>query len=196
VRPVLPLAIAAAGLSACMSLEDLNTDSGFVAPTTSGAFSNTLDGQVAGADQNAEGDGYSYRVGNGTNTGFLGHAGMIPGSDVSAAPASGAVSYAGTWEMAQITSIFVSGGMINGFTGTNSGSLTLTADFSSGAVSGGGDGLTIDGALRGTDLSGTVTYQGVDGSLDGLVGGDGAVGAFHGNSGDIIYAGGFLATPN
>ncbi|WP_438956422.1 hypothetical protein [Cognatiyoonia sp.] len=41
-------------------------------------------------------------------------------------------------------------------------------------------------------MKGDVTYRGVDGDLNGLVGSDKAVGAFHGNNADLIDAGGFL----
>jgi len=56
-----------------------------------------------------------------------------------------------------------------------------------------GNRLSVDGRIDGTTLSGTVTYDGVAGSLRGLVGGNEAIGAFHGHDDNNVFAGGFIA---
>ena len=139
-----------------------------------------------------QGDGFSYRVGSAVGGGFIGQAGLIPGSDVLPAPATGSASYTGRWELAKVTSIFIEGGNINGFSSTDSGTITLLADFDDGSISGASGGLSIDGNVSGGQLSGDVTYNGTEGDLTGIIGSDQAIGAFHGNDGNQIFAGGFV----
>jgi hypothetical protein len=55
----------------------------------------------------------------------------------------------------------------------------------------------VNGQLTGRNLSGTVSYNGVDGDLTGLVGGDKAIAAFHGHDSSrpqSANAGGIYAT--
>ena len=187
--------VAATALSACSSeaIRDANTDSAFRTPSASGSFGSALDNQRSGVETNADGDGFAYRTGGEDGEGFIAEAGILPGSDVIQGPPSGNVFYSGTWELARITGINISGDEIYGFSATDGGAIILEADFGDNTLTGASGDLSIDGRISGGQLDGTVTYLGVDGALDGLVGSDTAVGAFHGDSGSTIYAGGFVA---
>ena len=94
--------------------------------------------------------------------------------------------------MAYIENINLSGDIITGRAGRESGVINLTADFDAGTLTGSTGGLEVNGRMTGSDLGGGVSYRGVRGGLDGLVGSDQAIGAFHGNNADLIYSGGFL----
>lgn len=96
--------------------------------------------------------------------------------------------------MAYIEDINLSGDIITGRTGRQSGVINLTADLDAGTLTGSTKGLEVNGRMSGSDLAGGVSYRGVGvgGGLDGLVGSDQAIGAFHGNDADLIYSGGFL----
>ena len=131
----------------------------------------------------------------------------MPGASV--APVSGLTSatYTGTFELALIDLILVLGDSVQGSSTFDRGNISLTADFNAGTLTGSGTGLdlgsfslllngnqlSVDGTLNGTALSGTVTYDGVTGPLQGLVGSDEAIGAFHGHNDSQLFAGGFIA---
>ncbi len=184
---------AAATLPACGDLlKDANTHSNFLAPGITGVYSTPLNNQRSGGDVASGGDGYAYRVGARDGTGLIGQSGIIPGTSVAAAPPSGSYSYSGTYELAKITSINISGDSIYGFTSYDSGSLTLSADFDGNTLSGRSGDLAVNGTISNGDLSGGVTYDGVSGALDGMIGSDRSVGVFHGNNADTIFAGGFI----
>ncbi len=70
----------------------------------------------------------------------------------------------------------------------------MQADFNRRKLTGTSDdgNLSVNGEFTGNNLAGTVVYHGANGELAGLVDGDEAIGAFHGNSGTDIIAGGFL----
>ncbi|MFT6451879.1 MAG: hypothetical protein ACJA06_001366 [Halocynthiibacter sp.] len=184
---------AVATLPACSDLiKDANTHSNFSTPNSVGVYSTALSSQLTGRDTAPDGDGYGYRVGSRSGTGLIGQSGIIPGTSVAAAPASGSVVYSGRYELAQIQNIDISGSRIYGHSSLYSRSISLTADFDGNTLSGTGGNLSVDGAISNGNLSGNVTYKGVNGALDGVIGADRAVGAFHGNSADTIYAGGFI----
>ena len=132
--------------------------------------------------------------------GLFAVAGLFPGTSVTARP-SGSASYSGVYNLIEIEDIAISDGEINGRRTLQSGDLTLLANFGSNTiVSAPGSDLAVNGSMVGTDLNGTVRYNGVTGNLDGLVGGNQAIGAFHGEGNvgpgtqdDYMYAGGFIA---
>jgi len=184
------------GLSGCLVADQ--TDSGFKTPLSGGTLSGNSKFQVdSGSDTSfVTGNTYGYQAGAIKDEGFQAYAGIVPGASVIAPPASGTATMTGNYEVAYIEDIYVSGQFINGFSGIDRGSLTLNVDFSNGTVSGGNGGLlSVDGPFAGDDLSGSVTYYGVEGPLDGLVGANEAIGVFHGNSDTDLHAGGFIVNP-
>lgn len=184
---------AVATLPACTDLiKDANTHSNFSTPNSVGIYSTALSSQRSGRDTALDGDGYGYRVGARSSTGLIGQSGIIPGTSVAAAPTSGSVGYSGTFELAKITGISLSGNQIGGFSSYDGRSLSLTASFDDNTLSGTSGDLAVNGAISNGQLSGNVIYDGLSGTLDGVIGADRAVGVFHGNGPDAIYAGGFL----
>jgi len=181
------MTVVGCGLSACNLTGD-PTNSGFATPSSSGAIA----GKASGIGLRSGSDSSSV-TGNVYAT-------------VSAAPAMGSATMTGRFEVAIIQGVSTDGTQVSGSTGIDSGSLTLVADFDGGTLTGSATGadagslnpylrnnaLEIDGTFDGSELSGTATYDGVTGPLRGLVGGNEAIGAFHGHTDTKVHAGGFI----
>lgn len=179
-------------ISACAQTADDLTHSGFQAPTNAGAIATSLTSSRRGSDINATGDGYAYAVGMGSNNNFYGYAGIVPTTTVSVPLSGGSATWSGSYKLARITGIYLSGNTLYGASAVNSAALSLTANFNTGTLIGSSSYLTVNGTFAGSNLSGSVTYRGLPGALTGLVGATGAVGAFHGNGATDLYAGGFM----
>lgn len=180
-------------LSACQTTQDRATLSSFTSPSASGNISGDLSGNPTGVRIDSSGDGFAYTAGSIDGEGLSAQAGLVAGTTVNFHPSEGTGTYEGVYELVQVSAISVSGDRISGFTSPRNGTITLTADYLAGTLTGSADSLEVDGVMDGRTLGGTVTYRDVRGQLSGLVGGDKTVGAFHGNDEDLIYAGGFLA---
>ncbi|MDX8350696.1 hypothetical protein SLH49_22125 [Cognatiyoonia sp. IB215446] len=137
---------------------------------------------------NGFGFGYSYGSVEGTND-FLGVAGFRTGTGVGDAVTTGSVSYNAAYDFTRTrgnTEI------------ERAGNLTLTTDFATGSatVAGADNGLVINGTFDGTDLDGSVTFDGVTAALDGAIGEDRIVGAFAGHDRNGVLVGGFAGNAN
>ena len=147
------------------------------------------------------GSGYAFQTGAIPNEGLFAVAGLLPNTTVTAVPTTGFASYSGSYNLVQVSNINISGGEIRGTPALLTEPLTLIANFANDKlVDDGGSNLQVNGIVSGTDIGGTVTYNGVQGNLDGLIGGNRAIGAFHGEGNvgpgtqdDYMYAGGFIA---
>lgn len=106
-------------------------------------------------------------------------------------PTSGSATMEGGWALTRIFNVVETNGVYSGERENDTGEMTLTANFGSGDLTGGGDGLTIDGGVANGQMSGVVTYGGVQGNLTGIIGGSEAIGLFVSQSGTAGYAGGF-----
>ena len=154
--------------------------------------------------------GYSFQAGSINEEGLFAVAGILPGSFVTDPPRTGTAAYVGTYNLVTIDDIRF---QTNAATGEReiigqptlvAGNLTLLANFDDNRIYDNGAGsLDVEGTVNGKDIGGTVTYNGVQGNLDGLIGGNRAIGAFHGEGNvgpgtddDYMYAGGFIANPN
>ena len=177
-------------ISACTS--DTFTHSGFQTPTSSGEVGTSLSSATRRSHISASGDGYAYAVGIGSNNNFYGYSGIATTTSVSAPLSAGTATWSGNYALGRVRDISLSGALLRGIKSTETAALTLTADFEKRTLVGGTSTLSVNGAFSGSNLSGSVTYRGLDGSLTGLVGATGAVGAFHGNNATDIYAGGFI----
>lgn len=190
-------------LSACglaEAIQDNATVSGFVTPTSNGVIVSGVS-EASGSSFRVDGtDGFAYQAGSLPGTGLAAYSGILPTTQVEAWPTMGGATYRGSYEGVRVGTIMLNGsGEISGFTGAISGDVVLTASFRTGSLTGGSDDglLDINGQVStGGTLSGSVVYNGVSGDLTGVAGGDRAVGAFHGNNADYIYAGGFVADPD
>ncbi len=175
-----------------------HTNSGFVAVVASGGSAivsgSTLSSKRSGSDVNSVGDGYAYEVGVDGGNGFVAQSGILASTQVADLPASGTATMTGTYSAARITSISLSNGRLSGLANNGSGALTLVANFDNNTLIGSSTNqlLYVNGTFAGKALDGTVLYRGIPGVLTGRVGGDQAVGAFHGKTDTAIMAGGFM----
>ncbi|MEJ6399018.1 hypothetical protein [Yoonia sp. 208BN28-4] len=164
----------------------------FATPDSDGLFPNDLiffDGSPVRA---FNGNGFSYQVGA-TTDGIVARAGLIPNARVASAPDDTTVV---------IPSIITARSADAATPDASSLSVALidlTADFSAGTLTGAattnaqnGDttSFAVSGRMSDGLLSGDVTFDGIDGSLAGLIGADEVLGAFQGVDGDRVMAGG------
>lgn len=181
------------GLSACVGEQDY-TSSSFATPngtSASATISKSLSNEQNGQVYDASLGGAAYLTGT-NSSGAHAYAGVMPGSSVGSAVSSGTATYSADYEVAYISSISVSGNLLSGFNNTDAGTIALTLDTSAGTLTGSNGNLTVDGDVSGTAVSGDAVYRGVSGDLTGLVGDEGTVGAFQGDSDSLVYAGGFV----
>ena len=120
---------------------------------------------------------------------------------------SGNGTFTGDYQFSYIDSIVVTSTDISGFQGQEQGTVTLSVDFATGDIFGSGgnsantSAIFVDGNVSGQSISGSVDVNYADGSfvnrvttsLGGVVGADGVVGAFYGNTEDTVVSGGFVA---
>lgn len=186
------LPFAALALSACVVTQDQATMSRFTTPTSGGFVIENFNNMSSLRERDIQGDGFAYASGSITNEGLIAVSGVIPGSTGGAVVSSGSATYAGRYELLRMSNIDLSGGFISASQTQRTGTINLLANFSNGTLTGQSGGLSINGVVSGTGISGGVTFEGVAGDLTGVIGDDKAIGAFHGNSANLIYAGGFL----
>lgn len=174
---------------------DDNTDSRFDTPSASGSFASVSNGSSGGIFVN--GQGFAFEAGASNDTGLIAVSGLLPSTTVSAPPVSGSAVYNGRYELVRVSSFSLNydTNEISGFALQDSGDISLTANFDSSKLTGSSGDLSVNGDINGVNLDGSVRYKDVRGTLDGLIGSDKAVGVFHGNDSDEIYAGGFYVIP-
>lgn len=154
-----------------------------------------LDNKETGSVLNAGIGGATFLVGTDTDT-AVAYAGVNAGSDVGTTLLAGTATYTAEYEVVQLDNIRIVNGNVTGDTRVENRPIELTADFGAGTVTGTDSqgNLTVAGTLVGSAMGGAVNYRGTNGDLDGEIGNDGVVGAFHGSSSDMVYAGGIVGT--
>jgi len=167
--------------------------SGFVTPDASGNINADIENNIQSGQVTIGLEGVAWTSGSSENEGFKAFSGIIPGTEVAAAPTSGVVNYTGTYEVGGTGLITRLDGIILGASFVDSGAINLTGDFDAGTLTGTSGQLVVNGTITDTTVAGTVTYQGQNGTLAGLAGADQTFGVFHSNSDDLVYAGGFAA---
>lgn len=190
---VLTLALSTFTLLACAEVEPTQSD--FVTLAADGSMDTGLDVRLDSGDSDFSGNGYTIEIGGEagfTSAGFRASAGMFPGSSVGDLPSTGTAVLSGTYEVVYGNSITASALGTKGLFGYSSANIDLTADFTNGTLIGQTSRLVVSGLFSGSVLDGFVTFDGTAGTLDGLIGGDNAIGIFHGHSDTEIFAGGFL----
>ncbi|MGV6838613.1 MAG: hypothetical protein ACWA40_00315 [Planktomarina sp.] len=75
----------------------------------------------------------------------------------------------------------------------------MTANFDNGTLTGTSSNtfVTVNGTFSGSNLGGNVTFFGMNGAVEGVVGSNGAAGVFHGGGtsgtlGNTVFSGGFV----
>ena len=189
--------------------QDALTTTGFVAPSATGVINIGLEGfplsRVAQTFPNS-GVGYAFQAGSIANEGLFAVAGVLPGTESALTlPPVGSATYSGTYNLVEVSNVSLGSQSITGSQNLRSGTLDLAANFANNTlVSIGGGALSVNGRVEsGNEMTGTVSYGGVSGDLGGFIGGNRAIGAFHGEGNvgpgsddDYMYAGGFIAARN
>lgn len=204
---------AAVVLSGCSATEHFS-DTYFVQPDDSGRIATDLGKRaVTYTEQDADGNGYAFKIGN-TSSDLVAVTGVIPGTHPGPKVTTGKASYVGTFVVGGFQDVAIKGLGLQQNPMGDAGVLKLSADFDNATLKGGGRGmnateakalfgddldtsilrsgyLVVDGTIAGKTIGGTVSYEGTQGDLKGVIGADLAVGTFHGKGNKIVYAGGF-----
>ncbi|MEJ2003039.1 MAG: hypothetical protein P8X77_16980 [Maritimibacter sp.] len=192
-------AAAVMGLSGCLSA----TSSEFADPNGTSAsavipvdLDVLLSGQVY--DNNLGGAAYLTGI---DPFGVRAYAGVMPDSWVGSDISSGTAIYLADYEVAYVFDVDIAykpfgTDALSGSYSYTTGQITLVFDADAGTLTGTDNALTINGTVSGGDITGTSTFAEVDGELVGIVGSEGTVGAVHGHSDALVYAGGFVGAKN
>ena len=133
-------------------------------------------------------------AGNGSNYGLVVTGGVpaamgsVQGGTVPGAIGTGTASYTGLYEVVH----YLAG---DDEFSTDAGYVTLAADFGAGTLAGSDGDLTIAANISGLTLDGEASYDGIDGTLNGVIGADRATAYFGGVNGNSGFAGAFLVSP-
>lgn len=191
---VLPVAFAA--LSACGGTTTaFNPTRGTPAPPPAASFVGNT-----GTVNLSQGGGYTFSVPfNGASA--APEATTLAALPPSAPPTVGSTTMNGRFDMVRLTDFAVNSGVPTGTRTNLSGPLTLNVDFATNTITNVGGDLSVNGTystqvqngLTFSQLTGTVGYFGVTGTLNGFAGGKETLGVFQGAQGATAYAGGFSA---
>lgn len=213
VKPFVGAFVCVGLLSGC-DATSLLAKTSFARPTNSGNITMDL-GSSAKQYRNVDedGDGYAFKVGA-TNKDLVAVSGVIPGSDPGPEVKEGNATYYGTYVLGGYSDVEIKGTKFKPKPMADAGTIVLKADFDKQTIKGIGTALSaedakavfdddvktdllqgatlkVDGKIGGAEISGKVVYNGVGGTLEGVVGEDQAIGAFHGKGQGTVFAGGF-----
>ncbi len=138
-------------------------------------------------NENAGGSfrGVTYAVGSFLDTNeVFAVAGVSADANTGSAVTTGSVNYNADYNL-------VIGTIVDGSVDTErvEGEIDLVATFDTLQVTGTDNNFVVNGTFSGTDLAGTITYDGMDAQLGGSVGADSILGAIAGNTSDAVMAG-------
>lgn len=139
-----------------------------------------------------QGGGYTYSAVL-NDVGAVTRSDIDPGLRIIDPPLTGTPTFTGTYDMTMITDITGASGNLTGTTRDISGPLTLGIDFGAQTLSTLSGDLDVQGQFTGNVLSGTVSYDGLEGQMLGNVGARQAIAVFTRQEADSIFAGGFYA---
>jgi len=152
-----------------------------------------------------DGDQFAYEVGAVRGEGFQAYAGFLPGAEVVPPPTTGTATYNGAFFVGFMADVTRNDDEITGVALEDIGAITMDIDFGGGTMTASGTGIVTEspffngnafnaeGTFTGTEMTGTVTYNGVSGPMQGMMGADEAMGVFHGLAENQVHAGGFGA---
>lgn len=179
--------------SGATPMNQVQTSASFQTPDAAGAFPDDLDNELARVVLDSANNGYAYQYGDTDNV-LTARAGIVPGTSVASAPASGTADLTGVYQVRTVTDAVVGSDGIEGADFFQTSLITLTADFGEATLRGDASNLEVDGSFASGTLTGEVTFNGLTAALTGIVGADQAVGAFQGSTEDSIIVGGFNVT--
>lgn len=127
---------------------------------------------------------------------IAGYSGINENVDVGA-PLNASARFSGEFALAKVSSVNRSSSSISGLVSGDTGVIDLNANFATGKLWGNNifKDFKVNGDISGKDLGGSIKYQDVKADLDGQIGQDGVVAAFHGTSETKVVVGGLVAVP-
>jgi hypothetical protein len=215
---ILPIAACSGSNGLPDGLADNPVVSGFATVSSSNEIDVDLEQKSSRSISNSQVGRVVYVAGAIRDAGqMITHAGIAPGATVGSAQTSGTATYSASYRYHVIDDIrrtqdavFITTHGVGPIHET--GSITLTADFDTGRLTGSGtefdvvdrttSSLDVNGTISGSDLGGTVTATygedlttgSVDGTLTGNIGTTGVIGAFTGQDSNTSMSGGFVGT--
>lgn len=147
----------------------------------------------------------AFVMGVDTNVGQIVAQSAYRADNIGAPRSSGTGRYSTNYRFGIVDQIVRTDTRIGGRSGIRSGTVEVSADFDAGRVQAVDQQLNLDVRISGDALSGTVDVAFVPASggtatetletqLEGRIGSNGLVGAFHGRDGNTTIAGGFVGT--
>lgn len=202
-KQIYPMALCAL-ISACSSSKAPQTagqsgvlgSSGSSKSAISAPFVSGVSGKYApltGELAIADGGGAQYSITMDRTDGPVVAASLMPGTNALTPPKGGSATMTGKFGLLKIEDAKITDGVWSGTRTAVDGDITLKARFGAGTLTGGGDGLSVDGKIAPDGLSGLVSYDGVEADLDGIIGEKSTVGIFYGGHAGRGIAGGFAA---
>lgn len=146
---------------------------------------------LTGALAIAGNGGFDYAATIDATQGVVFTTDLLPGTVEPEPGIGGDAVMSGKFGIARVTNAQEVAGVWSGTTEAIDGEITLTANFNAMTLSGSGDGLTVDGTINGNRLGGSVSYDGLSGILDGIIGSTSAIGLMTATGSGEGYAGGF-----
>lgn len=127
---------------------------------------------------------------------IVGYSGLGDDLEVGA-PLQASARFSGNYSLNKVENINKTSTTLSGWIYGDSGSIDLTANFETGKLWGQNmfDRFKVNGDISGKTLGGFIRYQGIKADLDGQIGQDGVVAAFHGKTDDELVVGGLVGVP-
>lgn len=115
-------------------------------------------------------------------------------------PTQGQATYQGRYDVLFIEDIAAKQTSTNvyqliGLQGSQTGTISLNADFGNGTLIGHDQDLSINAAIDGATLLGNATFKSTQGTLAGQITSEQTLGSFQGHDAQTVFSGGFIAYP-
>lgn len=167
----------------------------------------SLDDELNGSVSNASVGLVAYVSGLNADDGkAVALAGIRDNATVGNPVLSGTATYNTRYQYTGINNVFRSSSFISGSQfESNERSVTLTADFGAGALTGSTSDIDVNGTISGSQVAGTVDVNygaiivgtgSLTTNLSGVIGNTGVIATFEGHDADTTIAGGMVGTRN
>ncbi|WP_386681346.1 hypothetical protein [Loktanella sp. R86503] len=187
------LSLAACGSS---STDAITTAAGFAAVNAQGVITGSATADDASGGALSVGDigqtksGYAYLVESEGNT-ISARSALINPAGITTRPTTGTARFTADFQLSEVRDTNSSTTVTEA-----EGSLPINIALGTGRVTGSGDGLQVSGQMNATGpaFTGTTTWRGVTGDLQGRADNTRIIGAFNGANDTAAYAGGFIGS--
>ncbi|UZD91173.1 transferrin-binding protein-like solute binding protein [Cognatishimia activa] len=195
--------LAASTLSACVAGVASSPTTSRISSVSGGTVNESLSSEQNGSVSAAGVGTVAYVTGVDRDRGQMVAAAGISGTpSVGTARTSGSGTYSTNYRYGVIDNVSRTSTTISGVQGSETGSMSLAADFDAGTLTGSNSELTVNGTISGSTVGGSVTATysystlrgSINGNLAGSIGRDGVIGTFHGSDSNTVMAGGLVGT--